>query len=269
MARAEPKPQPAPSLDEVRARIDAIDADLARLLDERASLATAVAAAKAAAGDGGKFGLRPGRETQLLRGLLARPRQAATPALLVRVWREIMADSLSRQGPFHLSVWGGRDPARAVDLTRLRFGAAPRLAMAPKAEDALAAARTLGGVGVLALTPDSAWWGRLLAEPRLKVFAALPCLAAWGPMGALAVAEVEIEPTGDDRTFWVTDAPGPARAIVEALSRDGVAADLLLETGGLKLFALAGFYQAEDERLARAPGGLSGVIGAAPAPFDV
>ena len=49
----------------------------------------------------------------------------------------------------------------------------------------------------------------------------------------------------------------------------GVAATLLADSGGLKLFSLAGFYQADDERLARAPGRLSGVIGAAPEPFDV
>ena len=41
--------------------------ELLRLLDERAGLAHVVAAAKAAAGDAGKFGLRPGREAQLLR----------------------------------------------------------------------------------------------------------------------------------------------------------------------------------------------------------
>ena len=49
----------------------------------------------------------------------------------------------------------------------------------------------------------------------------------------------------------------------------GVAGDLIAEVGGLKLFALIGFYQAGDERLARAPGRLSGVIGAASAPLDV
>jgi hypothetical protein len=53
------------------------------------------------------------------------------------------------------------------------------------------------------------------------------------------------------------------------LSRDGVAATPLVEAGGLKLFLLAGFYQGDDPRLARAPGRLSGVIGAAPAPLDV
>ena len=60
-----------------------------------------------------------------------------------------------------------------------------------------------------------------------------------------------------------------AAAIEEALGRDGVAASLLADVGGLKLFALAGFYMDGDERLARAPGSLTGVIGAAPSPFDV
>ena len=110
---------------------------------------------------------------------------------------------------------------------------------------------------------------RSLAEPALKVFAALPCLTAWGPMSALAVAAVDVEPTGDDHTFWVTDAVGPATGVADALSRDGVAGDLVSEAGGLKLFMLAGYFQPDDQRLARAPGRLNGVIGAAPSPLDV
>jgi chorismate mutase len=268
MAQADPK-SASLSLDEVRARIDAIDADLLALIDERASLAIQVAAAKAAAGDAGKFGLRPGRETQLLRRLIERPRKAAPASLVVRIWRELIGDSLSRQGPFHIAVWGGKDGARALDVARLRFGVAPPLKLAAKPEDALAAARTPGGVGVLSLAADAPWWGRLLAEPQLKVFAALPCLAAWGPLSALAVAEVDVEPTGQDQTFWVTDAPGPSQSIEDALGRDGVAGDLIAEAGGLKLYALLGFYEPDDERLTRAPGRLTGVIGAAPASFDV
>ena len=257
-----------PSLDEVRWRIDAIDGELLKLLDERAGLARAVATAKAAAGDTG-FGLRPGREALIVRKLLAAPRAAASDGLVIRIWRELMADSLSRQGPFHLAVWGGRDPARAAELARLRFGAAPPMRMVAAAQDALAAAKTPGGVGVLALSSDSAWWARLLAEPRLKIFAALPCLAAWGPQAAFAVAQVEVEPTGGDETFWVTDSPRAAAGIIEALGLDGVAAELIADVGGLKLFSLSGFFQAGDERLARAPGKLTGVIGAAPTPFDV
>lgn len=257
-----------PSLEEVRWRLDAIDGELLKLIDERASLASAVAAAKRASGDTG-FGLRPGREAHIVRKLLAAPRKAASNALVIRIWREIMADNLARQGPYHLAVFGGREPARAVELTRLRFGTAPRLSIVPSAQDALAIARSPWGVAVLPLAADTPWWGRLLAEPKLKVFAALPCLASWGPQAALAVAEVEVEPTGGDQTFWVTDAPNSAAAIVETLSQTDIAAELIAEAGGLKLFSLSGFFQPHDERLARAPGQLTGVIGAAPEQFDV
>ena len=110
MAKADPKSAP-PTLEAVRARIDAIDAQLLALVDERAGLAVEVAAAKAAAGDADKFALRPGREAQLIRSLLERPRNAARPSLVVRIWRELIGDSLSRQGPFHISVFAAANTA--------------------------------------------------------------------------------------------------------------------------------------------------------------
>jgi chorismate mutase len=259
-----------PSLAAVRTRIDEVDAALLALIDERAELAKAVLAAKAAQpGPNGGFGLRPAREAQVLRRLLAMPRKAASVSMVVRIWTELMGESLALQGPYQLTAWGGEDPARAVELARMRFGAAPALTRAKTAEEAIEAARRLGGVSVLTLAPNNAWWARLLAEPKVRVFAALPALKAWGPLGALAISEAPVEPSGSDDTFWVTDAPGTAEAIVEALGRDGVAACQVQAAGGLRLFKLAGFYQPNDPRLARAPGRLTGVIGAAPTPLDV
>jgi chorismate mutase len=258
-------------LESVRARIDAVDAELLRLVDERAELARMVGEIKQAVGASAHGGLsiRPAREAELLRKLLAQPRGAASPDVVVRVWRELIAESLRIQQPFQLSVWGGRNPARAVELARLRFGVTAPLTLEDQPEAALAAAKRPGNVAVLALEPGSRWWGRLLAEPQLRVFAALPCLRAWGPQAALAVGAVPVEPSGLDETYWVTDATEPAAAVEAALEREGVAAELIQETGGLKLFGLPGYFQADDTRLARAPGGLSGVIGAAPAPFDL
>ena len=53
---------------------------------------------------------------------------------------------------------------------------------------------------------------------------------------------------------------GSAEQALDGLVQDG----MLIAAGGLKLFMLAGYVQAEDGRLASAPGSLSGVIGAAP-----
>jgi len=222
-------------------------------------------AARVAAG--GAQPLTSAEEDMLLRRLV----RARTPGLrapaLVRIWRELLAEARAARPLAPLAVCPGRDPARAVDFARLSFGGAP-LTLQTQPEAALAAARA-GAVGVLPLDADKPWWGRLLAEPALQAFAALPCLAQLGETTALAVAQVAPEPTGADQTFWVTEAPGPAGGVLAALARDGVAGELLADTGGLKLFALVGFYQAHDPRLARAPGRLSGVIGAAPTPLDV
>lgn len=262
-------PDNPPSLEEVRHRIDAVDTELLRLLDERAGLAAVVAEAKRAAAGGQPpgFGLRPARETQVLRRLLARQHPGASTALIVRLWRELMAESLKLQGPFSIAVFGGQDPARMAELARLRFGAAPPLTMTPTAEAAIAAAKRLGGVGVLPLD-GAAPWARLLAEPGLRVFAVMPCLAAWGPPAALAVAGVEVEPSGSDQTLWITDAEAPTDRIVEQLGHAGFAASPLAQGRGLRLFTLPGYVQADDARLAAAPGRLTGVIGAAPTPFD-
>ncbi len=260
--------QPPLSLEEVRARIDQIDAALLALFEERAELARAAAQAKGTGGAAG-FGLQPAREAQVLRSLLALPRKALSGRFVVSLWRQIMGESLARQGPFHLTVWGGRDPGPIVDMARIRFGASPSLKAAADPAKALAAAKVRGGVAVIALSPESAWWGRLLIERSLNVFAVLPGFGPSQPVAALAVAQIAVEPSGGDETFWVTDSPLSKAAIEEALGQLGLAGSQMTQAGGLKLFSLAGYVQREDERLSRAPGELKGVIGAASLPPGV
>lgn len=155
-----------------------------------------------------------------------------------------------------LVVWGSASQTLAAD----RYGLTARTAADP--DQALAAVRD-GARALMDLTPSSAWWGRLLAEPGLRVVGALPDDRLGVPR-ALMIQQAQPGPTGDDRTFWTTDSAAPAATIVEALGAAGLAASPLIAAGGLKLFILAGYVQAEDERLVSAPGGLSGVIGAAP-----
>lgn len=155
-----------------------------------------------------------------------------------------------------LVVWGPTAQILAAD----RFGLTARTVAEP--ELALAAVRD-GARALIELTPGKVWWGRLLAEPALRVVAALPD-DRHGLPRTLMVQRAQPGPTGDDRTFWATDSSMPDARIVEVLGTAGLAASPLIAAGGLKLFMLAGYVQAEDGRLASAPGSLSGVIGAAP-----
>jgi hypothetical protein len=171
-------------------------------------------------------------------------------AALKAVWGRIEAAT----GPA-LATCGGLAQALATD--RYGLGARPL-----SADDALKAVEG-GSRALLDLTSDRPWWGRLLARPEMKIVAALPDDGRARPQAFLVSKETS-GPTGDDRTFWVTDSGWSDAKIVEALGEAGLIADPLAAAGGLKLFVLTGYVQAEDGRLINAPGRLTGVIGAAP-----
>jgi hypothetical protein len=192
----------------------------------------------------------PDADAIALRALLEDLSPAAAAAMRVVLGRIDAASGAP------LVVWGAASQTLAAD----RFGLTARAAAEP--EQALAAVRD-GSRALLDLTPGKAWWGRLLAETALRVVAALPD-DRHGLPRALMIQRTEPGPTGDDRTFWATDSGLADARIIETLGAAGLAASPLIAAGGLKLFMLAGYVQAEDGRLASAPGSLSGVIGAAP-----
>ncbi len=119
------------------------------------------------------------------------------------------------------------------------------------------------GARVLVDIGTRPWWAKLLATPDVRVIAALPDDARARPRSLMISSETS-GPTGDDRTFWMTDSPLADAAIIQHLSNTGLAAESMAQSGTLKLFALSGYVQAEDGRLQGAPGQLSGIIGAAP-----
>lgn len=175
---------------------------------------------------------------------------SAEAAAVKAVWGRVEVAT----GPA-LVVCGGLAHALAVD--RYGLGSRPM-----SAEDALKAVDA-GARAVIDLTPDRPWWGRLLARPELRIVAALPDDRRGRPQ-AFVVSRETSGPTGDDRSFWVTDSGWSEGKIVEALGEAGLVADPLAAAGGLKLFVLTGYVQAEDGRLKTSPGRLNGVIGAAP-----
>ena len=78
-------------LHKLRDAIDHIDAEILKLIAKRMTLSDEVIAAK-----NGEAAFRPGREAALIRRLAGMD-SSMPPAVLLGIWRQIMAASLSRQ----------------------------------------------------------------------------------------------------------------------------------------------------------------------------
>jgi chorismate mutase len=258
------------SLTTLREQIDAIDAELLRLIDQRAGLARDIAAAKAKEAPAAQAVslIRPDREALLLRRLINTPRLAASDAVIVHIWRELIAESLRIQGAatggLVINMVAADHSGDVLAWVRERFGAAPSVVAVDKPQDIITAARDPRHVGVISLDArHGPWWGRLLLETNVRIMAALPELSPDRPE-ALAVASVALEPTGDDQTFFVTDWAGSEADLMTALSEQGLAGERLCHIQGLSLVTLSGFVQENDARLKDRFGTLSGVVGVAP-----
>ncbi|MBS0379071.1 MAG: prephenate dehydratase [Proteobacteria bacterium] len=115
MARRPKKPAPAAgspgarpltvNLDEVRARIDAVDEAIHGLISERARLAQAVGISKAASGRAVDF-YRPEREAQVLRRARERNEGPLRDEEVLRLFREIMSACLAQQEPLKVAFLG-------------------------------------------------------------------------------------------------------------------------------------------------------------------
>ena len=263
MAEAEP------SLDSLRAQIDAIDDQLYRLIMQRAEVALSIGAVKNA--HGAEAGLmRPGREARLIRRLAAKEEGPFPKAVIVRLWREIIGAVLRLQGPFSVAVYAPEGAAGYWDLARDQFGSlTPATAHDSPQQVLNAVTAGRASVGVLPL-PDGGdpqpWWPMMLAkDPKHpRVVARLPFAAGETVRGAsleaLAVAQCALEETGRDRSLLVVEATEEtSRSALTAGSREaGLVASVVQSwqppsesAVWLHLVDVEGFVALEDERLAQ------------------
>ena len=110
------------TLQRIRARIDQLDADLQRLLNERASLALEIGKLKQAepGGEAPVF-YRPEREAQILARLKERNQGPLSDRDLVRLFREIISCCLSLEQPLSVAYLG--PPGTYTEMAALaQFG---------------------------------------------------------------------------------------------------------------------------------------------------
>ena len=95
---AAPGTPPAGGLGNIRESIDAIDARIHALLNERARFAQQVGISKSASGKAVDF-YRPEREAEVLRMALKRNQGPLRDEEIARLFREIMSACLAQQEP--------------------------------------------------------------------------------------------------------------------------------------------------------------------------
>ncbi len=204
---------PTTTLAELRAELDRIDNAIHDLLMQRGEIVTRVAR------EGGKSGvaLRPGREAQIIRRLLARHTGDLPIRVIPRIWRELLAATTSMQGSYAVTVCEPNPTAppaeRILACAREHFGALTPMRVHNTPAQAISdvgAGNAIAAVLPLPREDESlrdAWWTTLVqrGEPRIHVVARLP-LWARRPEGtaqarALVVAATPPDPSGRDRSL--------------------------------------------------------------------
>ncbi len=244
------RPADGGTLAALRSELDRVDDALHDALMRRAELVADVGALRAK----GRVPLRPGREAAIIRRLLARNHGALDPALVVRVWREMLSGFTAQQREILVVV---DDPA-LLPMVSAHFGLLTSVAVMTGAEAALA--RVIAGEATVAvLRWPGPWWMALLdgRAATLHVVARLPFWGMRSGVEAMVLTEAPPDPSGDDRTLiGAALAPSDLRASLGTSARI-VAGD----AAGPSLVEVDGFVGADDPLLAALPGRFS-VLGA-------
>ena len=209
-----------PPLEHLRAEIDRIDQEVLDLLVARSAVVRRIGEVKGDRLDG-RAALRPAREAQILRRLAQRANGRFPTAVLVRMWRELIAAQTRLQAPLSVAVFAPKERALQVwDLSRDHFGSETAMIAVDRPLQALRA--LADGSATVAVLPlpndDDSWWVSLMSdhELQLRVFARLPFVTGDGEeVRALALGQLEIEPSGEDLTPLAIEAE-------QGLSRGGL-----------------------------------------------
>lgn len=172
---SETQTKAAPSLAELRAEIDSIDAEMHRLLIERSEIIGRLIAVKKTSDSGSAF--RPAREAEMMRRLVERHRGILPLDTAESIWRVIIATFTYVQAPFRVHADLSAGDAAMRDSVRFHFGfTVPLIRHMGSAGVVAAVADSAGDLGLVpaASTATRAWWTALESPDAPKIIARLP-----------------------------------------------------------------------------------------------
>jgi chorismate mutase len=193
-----------PNLDEIRREIDALDAELLRLLERRFLAIERIKAAKREAGDNARVPMRPGREAVVLRRLDALRREPLSQALMVRLWRSIMSAATLAQVStrVHVNREVMADPRLISAIAEQYPGLEIRVG-----DDRATASAVAGNPSDIAIFPCAGSWmeafdGGVMGEA--KVMGCLPLVRSRvEPPDLVIFGHARVDATGEDSTIAI------------------------------------------------------------------
>lgn len=259
-------PNTALTLDEIRRDIDAVDEAMLRLLDERFHLVEQVKAAKGSETAPWPTPLRPAREMQILKRMMAQRGAKLSPELLVRLWRGVITEATLAQSVLTIHV--SKKLANAMgQRLRIRdyFG---RFAVEDSRDEAQALLEINANPSDIAIVePDSLWADAFMQGQagRAQVIGTLPVLKDEAVPKLLILGVAPVHATGEDETLLLSKGNLPRDFVVQPVWQ--------AKSGAYRLSALAGFYSEHEAPLVglmRSNPGLGlKVVGRYPAPIEV
>lgn len=197
----------AQALQHLRDAIDAIDAQLITLLQERCKVVKQVGALKAQRGVQRYF-MRPGREAQQIRKVAAAfMNEGFAPQAAVAIWRAIISASIALEEPLKLSLYSQTPHSATTALAQEFFGSwtpcvahpSPKRVLADLAEGTA----TLGILSKPQWEETQPWWPLLWSNTQdsVHIVAGLPAFSA--QQSAWVLAPGQPEPSGQDRSVYL------------------------------------------------------------------
>ena len=236
-----------PTIADLRAEIDRIDAAMHELLIERGRVIDRLIEIKARQGGGSAF--RPAREASMMRALVERHRGLLPLDTVESIWRVIISTFTYVQAPYSVHVDVSRGDAAMRDTARFHFGfTVPCVPHLCAGEVIAAVQKSTGDLGLLALAAPldgGAWWTKLKPRGAPKAIArlpfverpnhpaAMPVFVISKPLADGAARDVVLEAVAVDR--WRPDFPHAlmtASAEIIGSAADGVGLSLLIARPG-------------------------------------
>jgi len=253
------------SLDKLRSEIDRLDDELHNVLMKRAEVVERIGALKEGSQ---QVLLRPGREAEIVRRIVARHGGRFPKQTLIRIWRELVSGMCAIQGQVSAAVFMPERGAGYLELARDHYGSYTATTPLRSAGQVVrAVAEGSATVGILPMPDQEAvepWWISLMGDsadlPRIvtKLPFGGPGLGRGDGLEALVVARCSAEPTGYDRSWvGIETVPDVSRARLRSvlaaagLEPTELAATQRSDDSWLHLVEIAGPLTSDDRRISR------------------